>query len=291
MTCNYCFPTGTIIFQINSEFWKEGIFRWENRTSCLVGLKTHPTIVPRSGIELTTSRLHSFIMAKVSHALNHSAMEAELTTSRLHSFIVAKVSHALNHSAMEAELTTSCLHSFIVAKVSHALNHSAMEAELTTSRLHSFIVAKVSHALNHSAMEAELTTSRLHSFIVAKVSHALHHSAMEAELTTSRLPSSWPRCPTPLTTQPWRRSYKAGHRHRHIRFSCASVAEWVELLRVEALAPLGIPRERVQSRVAAGAKYGEFSSGEKSCGFSPEKRWSIFDSANHRGEAFDKLGL
>ena len=29
-------------------------------------------------------------------------MEAELTTSRLHSFIVAKVSHALNHSAMEA---------------------------------------------------------------------------------------------------------------------------------------------------------------------------------------------
>ena len=38
-------------------------------------IKTHPTIVPRSGIELTTSRLHNFIMAKVSHALNHSAME------------------------------------------------------------------------------------------------------------------------------------------------------------------------------------------------------------------------
>ena len=33
-----------------SEFRKEGKFRWENRTSCLVGLKTHPTIVPRSGI-------------------------------------------------------------------------------------------------------------------------------------------------------------------------------------------------------------------------------------------------
>ena len=33
-------------------------------------------IVPRSGIEPTTSRLHNFIMAKVSHALNHSAMEA-----------------------------------------------------------------------------------------------------------------------------------------------------------------------------------------------------------------------
>ena len=30
-------------------------------------------IVPRSGIELTTSRLHSFTVAKVSHALNHSA--------------------------------------------------------------------------------------------------------------------------------------------------------------------------------------------------------------------------
>ena len=74
MACNYCFPTGTI-FQINSEFWKKGTFRWENRTSRLVGPKTHPTIVPRSGIELTTSRLHSFIIAKVTHALNHSAME------------------------------------------------------------------------------------------------------------------------------------------------------------------------------------------------------------------------
>ena len=73
MTCNYCFPTGTI-FQINSEFLKKGTFRGENRTSCLVGLKTHPTIVPRSGIELTTSRLHSLIVAKVSHALNHSAI-------------------------------------------------------------------------------------------------------------------------------------------------------------------------------------------------------------------------
>ena len=32
-------------------------------------------MVPRSGIELTTSRLHSFIVAKVSHTLfNHSAM-------------------------------------------------------------------------------------------------------------------------------------------------------------------------------------------------------------------------
>ena len=45
-----------------------------------------------------THDLHSFIMAKVSHALNHSATEAELMTSNLHSFIVAKVSNALNHS-------------------------------------------------------------------------------------------------------------------------------------------------------------------------------------------------
>ena len=37
---------------------------------------TRPTTLPRSGIELTTSRLHSFTMAKMSHALNHSAVEA-----------------------------------------------------------------------------------------------------------------------------------------------------------------------------------------------------------------------
>ena len=49
-------------------------------------------------------------------------------------------------------------------------------------------------------------------------------------------------------------------------------------------------RSRVQSQVAAGAKYGEFSSREKSHGFSPEKRRSKFDNANH-GEALDKLGL
>ena len=48
MACNYRFPTRTT-FQINSEFWKKGTFRWENRTSCLVGLQTRPTIVPRSG--------------------------------------------------------------------------------------------------------------------------------------------------------------------------------------------------------------------------------------------------
>ena len=68
----------------------------------------------------------------------------------------------------------------------------------------------------------------------------------------------------------------------------SSVAE-----RVEALALLGIPqsgRLRVQSQVAAGAKYGEFSSREKSDGFSPEKRRSKFDNANH-GEALDKIGL
>ena len=89
MACNYCFPTRTT-FQINSEFWKEGIFRWENRTSCLVGLKTHPTIVPRSGIELTTSRLYNFIMAKVSHALNHSARRASYLTENIISCIAKR---------------------------------------------------------------------------------------------------------------------------------------------------------------------------------------------------------
>ena len=64
--------TRTII-QNRFRILNEGIFGWENRISCLVGLKTHPTIVPRSGIKLTTSRLHSFNMAKVFHAFNHSA--------------------------------------------------------------------------------------------------------------------------------------------------------------------------------------------------------------------------
>ena len=68
--------TADTIFQINSKFWKKGTVRWENRTSCLVGLKTHPTAVRRSGIEFTTSRLQSVIITKVSHALNHSAIEA-----------------------------------------------------------------------------------------------------------------------------------------------------------------------------------------------------------------------
>ena len=35
--------------------------------------------MPRSGIEHTTSRLHSFIMVNVSHALNHSAMNEHQT--------------------------------------------------------------------------------------------------------------------------------------------------------------------------------------------------------------------
>ena len=68
---NYCFPTRTT-FQINSEFWKKGTFRWENRTSCLIGLETHPTIVPRRD---SNSRPPAST-AKVSHALNRSTMHA-----------------------------------------------------------------------------------------------------------------------------------------------------------------------------------------------------------------------
>ena len=57
MACNYCFSTGTI-FQINSEFLKKGtIIQTRKPSSCLFGLNTPPTTVPRSGIELTTSRL------------------------------------------------------------------------------------------------------------------------------------------------------------------------------------------------------------------------------------------
>ena len=43
--------------------------------------------VPRAGIELTTSRLHRFITAKVFHALTHSAMEAILPHSLLTSIL------------------------------------------------------------------------------------------------------------------------------------------------------------------------------------------------------------
>ena len=53
-------------------------------TSWLAGLKMHPTILLRSGIELITSRLHSFIVAKVSHALTHSTMEAVLHVPYVH---------------------------------------------------------------------------------------------------------------------------------------------------------------------------------------------------------------
>ena len=41
-------------------------------------------------------------------------------------------------------------------------------------------------------------------------------------------------------------------------------------------------RSRVRSQAAAGAKYGESSSREKSHGFSPEKRRSKFDDAKSR---------
>ena len=119
MACNYCFPNGTIIFQINSEFWKEGIFRWENRTSCLVGLKTHPTIVPRSGIELTTSRLHSFIVARVSHALNHSAMDCNSI------FILAgSTSTCTLHRVLDAGANAQC--GSYVSVMQHRRSQSAV---------------------------------------------------------------------------------------------------------------------------------------------------------------------
>ena len=48
--------------------------------------------MPRSGFKLTTSRLHSFYVAKVSHALNHSATEADLLEAR--SVLVLRVATA-----------------------------------------------------------------------------------------------------------------------------------------------------------------------------------------------------
>ena len=76
MACNYCFPHGDNILnkfrilkerhiQMRKPYQLPG---WTENSSYY--------IVPRSGLELTTSRLHSFIVAKVSHALTHSAMEA-----------------------------------------------------------------------------------------------------------------------------------------------------------------------------------------------------------------------
>ena len=47
-------------------------------------------------------------------------------------------------------------------------------------------------------------------------------------------------------------------------------------------------RSRVRSQAAVGAKYAEFTSREKSHGFSPEKRWSKFYNVNH-GEGFSFL--
>ena len=61
--------------------------------------------------------------------------------------------------------------------------------------------------------------------------------------------------------------------------------------RVETLALLGeLYSSRVRSQVAAGAKYGEFSSREKSHDLSPEKRRSKLSNASRR-ETLDKFEL
>ena len=61
---------------LNSECGIEGRFWWENRTSCLFGLKTHPTIVPRVGVQ-THDLPHSIASTwpRCPTPFNHSARE------------------------------------------------------------------------------------------------------------------------------------------------------------------------------------------------------------------------
>ena len=79
MAYNYCFPTRTM-FQINSEFWRKGIFRWENLTSLLVRTKNSSYYIAPVG-DRTHDLPHTVAsnMFKVSHALNHSATEAVMS--------------------------------------------------------------------------------------------------------------------------------------------------------------------------------------------------------------------
>ena len=76
MAYNYCFPTRTM-FSINSEFWRKGIFRWENLTSHLVRMKNSSYYIAPVG-DWTHDLPHTEAsnMVKVSHAHNHSATEA-----------------------------------------------------------------------------------------------------------------------------------------------------------------------------------------------------------------------
>ena len=70
MACNYCFPTRTM-FKINSEFWRKGMFRWENLTSHLVRMKNSSYYIAPVG-DWTHDLPHTVAsnMVKVSHALN-----------------------------------------------------------------------------------------------------------------------------------------------------------------------------------------------------------------------------
>ena len=64
------------MFQLNSEFGKKGMFRWENRTS--VGWKIDPNNIFPQSSDLTHDLPHTVASntVKVSHALNHSVTEA-----------------------------------------------------------------------------------------------------------------------------------------------------------------------------------------------------------------------
>ena len=60
------------------------MFRWGNRSSRLAGWKTHPTILPRSGFELTTCR--------TPHLQTWSKCPTPLTTRPLGSYVTVPVS-------------------------------------------------------------------------------------------------------------------------------------------------------------------------------------------------------
>ena len=65
MACNYCFPTRTM-FKINSEFLKERHVQMRKPYQSPGRMKNSAYYLPRSGIELTTSRTRDNVLNKFS---------------------------------------------------------------------------------------------------------------------------------------------------------------------------------------------------------------------------------
>ena len=101
------------------------MFRRGNHTSLLVGWKTHPTILPRPGIELTTSpHTVGSNMVKVSHALNHSATAwvAPLHTGTSAVFCIRLHENLNQNSEMLCLLWYGCETWFYSKAIDHILN-------------------------------------------------------------------------------------------------------------------------------------------------------------------------